>query len=311
MKKDFITVTPDSGTGNATVTVVASENSGQDERSASLTISGGSINRTIQITQKMGKVDFVELLSGEAISKQVSDGGYVEINRNAGTSLLTVEKDGAKLHYQDPDYPAPPYEGIYNFVDLDNLDVIAKQMGYDSTCKIPFCVYRIRMRIYKGKSHSVIFTIGTPKALLYSISYKATEENIIFKLFKENDFITDSSIIPYNSENYFDFELYAIAAVGSETSSRQTPVIWMKGINFCIVSSSKTYFLFKQEDDDYTDENFIVPCEMFNYVSQGLSQTYNSDSGVDGIPISIIDDPSFNRMYFTNKTPIEGEELPE
>lgn len=56
MEKNFITVTPDSGTGNATVTVVASENSGQDERSTSISISGGTMTRTLSINQEANPV---------------------------------------------------------------------------------------------------------------------------------------------------------------------------------------------------------------------------------------------------------------
>lgn len=40
MQKDFITVTPDSGSGNRTVTVAAEENTG-NSRSSSIAISGG------------------------------------------------------------------------------------------------------------------------------------------------------------------------------------------------------------------------------------------------------------------------------
>lgn len=50
MKKDFLTVTPDSGLGDKTVTAVASENIG-GKRSTSIKISGGGISRTISISQ--------------------------------------------------------------------------------------------------------------------------------------------------------------------------------------------------------------------------------------------------------------------
>lgn len=44
MNKDFITVTPDTGSGSKTVTVSVSENTG-DQRSSSLKISGGVSQR--------------------------------------------------------------------------------------------------------------------------------------------------------------------------------------------------------------------------------------------------------------------------
>lgn len=71
MEKDFITVTPDSGTGNATVTVVASENSGQDERSTSISISGGTMKRTLSINQEATPIPFKIFLEiGRAITHQ-------------------------------------------------------------------------------------------------------------------------------------------------------------------------------------------------------------------------------------------------
>ena len=52
MQKDFITVTPDSGNGNATVTAVASENSGHESREVAISIEGASMKKSINITQK-------------------------------------------------------------------------------------------------------------------------------------------------------------------------------------------------------------------------------------------------------------------
>lgn len=51
MKKDFITVSPDNGNSDGTVTVQASGNNG-DTRSTTITISGGGIPRTITINQE-------------------------------------------------------------------------------------------------------------------------------------------------------------------------------------------------------------------------------------------------------------------
>lgn len=53
MKKDFITVTPDNGTGNATITVSTEQNAG-DARSIKLTVSASGMNRTISINQVAG-----------------------------------------------------------------------------------------------------------------------------------------------------------------------------------------------------------------------------------------------------------------
>lgn len=54
MKKDFLTITPDSGEGSQAVTVKASPNTG-NARSTTITISGGGITRTIDVIQAQGR----------------------------------------------------------------------------------------------------------------------------------------------------------------------------------------------------------------------------------------------------------------
>jgi hypothetical protein len=54
MQKDFIAVTPDSGSGNRTVTVTSSQNPATSSRSSSIKVSGGGMTRTIKVTQAQG-----------------------------------------------------------------------------------------------------------------------------------------------------------------------------------------------------------------------------------------------------------------
>ena len=54
MNKDFINVTPDSGTGDATITVNASANSTTSSRSSSIKVSTDGIERTVGISQAAG-----------------------------------------------------------------------------------------------------------------------------------------------------------------------------------------------------------------------------------------------------------------
>ena len=57
MKKDFITVTPDSGgSGSTTVTVEASANQTESTRSTSLSVAGGGMTRTVGASQAAGVV---------------------------------------------------------------------------------------------------------------------------------------------------------------------------------------------------------------------------------------------------------------
>lgn len=54
MQKDFITVTPDSGTGDATVTVKTDKTEIAKERTSTISVSGGGITRAINVKQAGG-----------------------------------------------------------------------------------------------------------------------------------------------------------------------------------------------------------------------------------------------------------------
>ena len=63
MKKDFVEIANDSGTNNGSFDVVCKQNSG-NERSTILTISGGGVNKTINITQKASNLGSIEIAGG-------------------------------------------------------------------------------------------------------------------------------------------------------------------------------------------------------------------------------------------------------
>lgn len=63
MNKDFVEVANDSGTNNGSFDVVCEQNSG-DKRSTILTVSGGGVNKTINITQKASNLGSIEIAGG-------------------------------------------------------------------------------------------------------------------------------------------------------------------------------------------------------------------------------------------------------
>lgn len=63
MNKDFVEVANDSGTNNGSFDVVCEQNSG-NERSTILTVSGGEVNKTINITQKASTLESIEIAGG-------------------------------------------------------------------------------------------------------------------------------------------------------------------------------------------------------------------------------------------------------
>lgn len=78
MNKDFVEVANDSGTNNGSFDVVCEQNSG-NERSTILTVSGGGINKTINITQKAPNLGSIEIAGGVYYSN-----GTLAIIRNFG-----------------------------------------------------------------------------------------------------------------------------------------------------------------------------------------------------------------------------------
>ena len=63
MNKDFVEVANDSGSNNGSFDVVCGQNSG-DERSTILTVSGGGVNKTINITQNASNLGSIEIAGG-------------------------------------------------------------------------------------------------------------------------------------------------------------------------------------------------------------------------------------------------------
>ena len=63
MNKDFVEVANDSGINNGSFDVVCEQNSG-NERSTILTVSGGGVNETINITQKASNLESIEIAGG-------------------------------------------------------------------------------------------------------------------------------------------------------------------------------------------------------------------------------------------------------
>lgn len=80
MKKDFVTVPNASGNNNGSFDVTCEQNTG-DERSTILTVSGGGVNKTIDITQKTSILESIEI----AGSVYASNGNLVGI-RSFGMS---------------------------------------------------------------------------------------------------------------------------------------------------------------------------------------------------------------------------------
>lgn len=63
MKKDFVEVTPASGSNNGSFDVTCDENTG-NTRSTVITVEGGGVNKTINITQKTPNLGRIDIIGG-------------------------------------------------------------------------------------------------------------------------------------------------------------------------------------------------------------------------------------------------------
>ena len=77
MNKDFVTVPNASGNNNGSFDVTCKQNSG-NKRSTILTVSGGGVNKTIDITQKASNIESIEIAGGIYSSNGtlISIGGF-------------------------------------------------------------------------------------------------------------------------------------------------------------------------------------------------------------------------------------------
>ena len=92
MNKDFVEVANDSGTNNGSFDVVCEQNSG-NERSTILTVSGGGVNKTINITQKASNLESIEIVGGV----YSSNGTLVSISNFGILANITVSMTNSQI----------------------------------------------------------------------------------------------------------------------------------------------------------------------------------------------------------------------
>lgn len=90
MKKDFLTITPDSGEGSQEVTVAVPANTG-NARSSTITIRGGGITRTITVKQEAKLANPVTLTM--RINSQSGYGNYWGYETDKGLGEEEFGKD--------------------------------------------------------------------------------------------------------------------------------------------------------------------------------------------------------------------------
>lgn len=92
MNKDFVTVPNASGNNNGSFDVTCEQNSG-NERSTILTVSGGGVNKTIDITQKASNLESIEI----AGSVYNSDGTLISIKNFGIIANITASMTSPQI----------------------------------------------------------------------------------------------------------------------------------------------------------------------------------------------------------------------
>lgn len=90
---DFITITPDSGTGNATLNISATRNTGRNSRTKNISAkeTGGSVisSNTLNVTQS-GATEFIDITS---IGSATKNGGTVNVAFKSNSKSFIVKVD--------------------------------------------------------------------------------------------------------------------------------------------------------------------------------------------------------------------------
>ena len=108
MKKDFLTITPDSGGGTTNITVAADQNQG-NARSAQITISGG-IARTVSVSQSGAVISYKYRVDPKLIT--VSNAQYSSVT---STIIMYKEKfiNGESAGEEQIEYSLLDQNGSY------------------------------------------------------------------------------------------------------------------------------------------------------------------------------------------------------
>ena len=143
MQKDFLTITPDSGGGSQEVTVQAGANYG-DAHSTTITISGGGMTRTIEVSQAQGRFT-------------ASKTGSIQFNNSLHEQITS------RLYLTLIDYNDKNSISLFSRLDLmspnsNNTEQISGEVTWYGTRT--FTTNRLKLVISSGKNESIDITLN-------------------------------------------------------------------------------------------------------------------------------------------------------
>ena len=158
MNKDFVTATPDSGSGGATVSVSASENQG-GSRSTSLNVGGSGVNKSVSVSQEEAVISYELRISTSSsslywgpddtnvLAPKIQGVFRTTINGNVTSQIVTSsllnirivsQDDAARYNYTIEIAPGPTVRVTPNAIGIyaGSFVVGASYLGYDSTTNV-------------------------------------------------------------------------------------------------------------------------------------------------------------------------------
>lgn len=136
MEKDFLTITPESGSGNGSLNVTASKNGGVP-RSTSLEISGGGISKSVPVEQEYAVRIIKDATSPQFLSYSDVQQGNVNVITVLETVDISLVDDFIIIISKPNSYSSSAYVSDSNELSADfsiTDQKIVNAMGVQWTC---------------------------------------------------------------------------------------------------------------------------------------------------------------------------------
>lgn len=99
LSKGWITVNPNTGTGNKTVTITAAENNGRNTREVTLTWTGAGVENVYRNVKQAGRSEYADLPSS---ASAIKEGQVVTITGESNSSTLSFSLGSGNLEIELP-----------------------------------------------------------------------------------------------------------------------------------------------------------------------------------------------------------------
>lgn len=158
MKKNFVTVTPDTGSNNGSLSVTADENT-SDARSEIIAVSGGGVTKTFEVIQERLQVptpiirvgfDFTQSYYNTTIDES---GSFIDWTTNCLLSAVTTNETG--------EISVGNLKAFSDYIDIDNslrIDSISINTDKTGIANIHNWTFNMAQSSYDIKNDTLVLT---------------------------------------------------------------------------------------------------------------------------------------------------------